>query len=260
MPNWCNNSLLITGPNEELEKLLKDAEGEKINFSLAKLVPIPKELSEDWYNWRVAKWGTKWDIGRVDIEKDDGYACFNFETAWAPPVEAFNTISKNYPNLSFELTYDEPGMDFCGKSEFQNGLNSDNNYSYSDNFNAHLTFDITKSKLLDGEIYVPIVFSKKYDPYEFEKEPITVKGTMKFAENLEIDDFDAALGKEIKFEFEDDNENHKSFALNSICNDYSYDISEEISDIFNELKITARYNYINQTVSNVKQVKNKRKI
>ncbi len=261
MPNWCNNSLSISGPNEDLEKLLRDADnGEEGNFSLEKLVPIPKELSEDWYNWRVSNWGTKWDIGKVDIEKSDEHMSFNFETAWAPPIEAFNTISKNYPNLSFELTYEEPGMDFCGKAEFQNGLNSDMNYSYSENFNANLHFEIEQSQLVDGEIFVPFTFSKKDDPYEFEEDPITVKGKMKFSDSLEVDDFESALGKEIKFEFEDDNENHKSFALSAICHDDTYNISEQISDIFNEIKTTARYNYVNESVSNVKQVKNKRKI
>ena len=46
---------------------------------------------------------------------------FNFETAWAPPVEAFNEITKRYPNILFCLYYEEPGMGFCGRNVWGSG-------------------------------------------------------------------------------------------------------------------------------------------
>lgn len=80
----------------------------------------------DWYQWRIDKWGTKWPesdlyfnppfVSGNHIEID-----FDFQTAWSPPVEAFDQISKDYPNLLFCLYYLEEGMGFCGRNVWING-------------------------------------------------------------------------------------------------------------------------------------------
>ena len=45
MPNWCNNVLIIKGPEEEIEKFTKEAKGEKTEFSISKFLPIPEDLN-----------------------------------------------------------------------------------------------------------------------------------------------------------------------------------------------------------------------
>lgn len=89
-------------------------------------VNIEKFGYPDWYQWRVEKWGTKWpesDLyfntpilsrGRIEID-------FDFSTAWSPPIEAFEKIAIDYPNLLFCLYYQEEGMGFCGKNIWING-------------------------------------------------------------------------------------------------------------------------------------------
>ena len=43
-------------------------EGELLNW----MVPQPNfEGDQDWYNWNVSNWGTKWDITDVYIDADE---------------------------------------------------------------------------------------------------------------------------------------------------------------------------------------------
>ena len=41
---------------------------------------------QDWYNWSIHNWGTKWDACNSHIESDDeDYIFITFDTAWSPP-------------------------------------------------------------------------------------------------------------------------------------------------------------------------------
>lgn len=129
MPNWCANELTVKGPKAEMDKFLKAAEAkagdtensEATSLSLNKLVPIPKGKEDNWYDWNIANWGTKWDVTAELDRIKPNHSHFSFQSAWAPPLEAFDKISKLFPKLSFELTYDEPGMAFEGDILWKKG-------------------------------------------------------------------------------------------------------------------------------------------
>jgi len=80
---------------------------------------------KNWYDWCIAEWGTKWDIGRVSehdplVEIDDGdwpTMTLSFESAWSPPIQAYEKLEA----MGFIITaqYFEPGVGFCG--EWKNG-------------------------------------------------------------------------------------------------------------------------------------------
>jgi hypothetical protein len=75
-----------------------------------------------WYNWCVRHWGTKWDInGEYDYVEGSDCVSFVTDSAWSPPVEAFEHISEQYPELEFTLEYFEEGCSFIGKVTLQNG-------------------------------------------------------------------------------------------------------------------------------------------
>ena len=140
MPNWCNNSINITGPADQVKALWEQAQTNWKNEQyglLNAMVPMPDALKgtrspspddgsqptvdgfDNWYDWCVAKWGTKWDIGEEGLEfedTEDGYATINgwFESAWAPPIEAYNTFLENNEEMSIRANYEEGGMDFAG--------------------------------------------------------------------------------------------------------------------------------------------------
>jgi len=140
MPNWCNNNIIIKGPKNKLKDLESAArEGTFCNH----LMPMPKVLegteangskrpkirkltgANDWYDWRVDNWGTKWDIDAYDgsiktsqelLGKDNGNAelSFGFDSAWAPPLNAIADYLDKNEDVSMKLWYYEPGCDFGG--------------------------------------------------------------------------------------------------------------------------------------------------
>jgi hypothetical protein len=135
MPNWCNNELEVYGDIVRLKEFsydcTYDVEGETLEFSFCGLVPEPNYegyLSSstengmpDWYEWRVANWGTKWDTEALDISYGPDSLSISFDTAWGPPEAWAKAASRLYPDLRLVLTYSEPGMDFSGRITYQNG-------------------------------------------------------------------------------------------------------------------------------------------
>lgn len=123
MPNWCSNSLTLK--HDDPAMIDKAVAGFTEGKLLETLVPYEGEWD---YDWCVANWGTKWDVGG-----DNGYTRPNpntlkisFESAWAPPTEAYRKMEE----LGFEVKamYYEPGMCFAGL--YEDG--SDDYYEYNE--------------------------------------------------------------------------------------------------------------------------------
>lgn len=113
MPNWCNNTLTIYGPKEKIKKLAEAASRGEL---LETMVPIG-----EWdYNKAVEAWGTKWDVSEengleyTEIAENRASLSGWFDTAWGPPVDAYNTWLKENEDCDLGAYYYEPGMAFCG--------------------------------------------------------------------------------------------------------------------------------------------------
>jgi len=143
MPNWCNNNITITGPNkiiDKIDKIVKNEKYEKPEDGLLEyFYPMPAELRDttadgtkrkklqkkygfdDWYSWAVENWSTKWDIhefhgvDRNYINDDESEISFGFESAWAPPIGAYEKFIDDNSNCSIKATYYEGGCDFMGE-------------------------------------------------------------------------------------------------------------------------------------------------
>jgi hypothetical protein len=128
MPNWCSNVLEVNGEDKDIKKFYEENRVEddddendiqKTELSFRNSVPFSKGTWD--YNEAVRIWGTKWDTNDVDVNIDEEYLRYNFQTAWAPPREWLEKVAIKYPQLNFTLDYEEPGMDFMGKLVFENG-------------------------------------------------------------------------------------------------------------------------------------------
>ena len=110
----------------------------------------------DWYSWCNDNWGTKWGDyeGRLTdsdyiltdylksnklytLDYDNGnkvildpsvaldqqfkYAVIDFQSAWSPPSNGIQFISSVFRDINFYLYFSEPGMNFMGFDEYQNG-------------------------------------------------------------------------------------------------------------------------------------------
>jgi len=123
MPNWCSNSITIFGPTETIKQLWEDAQtaGPDGKFGLLEaMAPIG-----EWdYGNAVDTWGTKWDISDEGLEftdNGDGTAMIDgwFDSAWAPPIGAYEKFCDDMDNCEISASYYECGMDFAG---FWNGM------------------------------------------------------------------------------------------------------------------------------------------
>ena len=130
MPNWCENTLEVWGDEKELKEF-KEKTIKKDVFHMGELLPIPKDKKDDWYNWNVTNYGTKWDDMEIDhLAGDDEQLVVEFYSAWSPPSEFIENIYKKFPNLHFKLRYDEPGMAFFGITTAGDGSYNDASSSY----------------------------------------------------------------------------------------------------------------------------------
>ena len=125
MPNHCDNTLQITGPDVDIRRFIHITKcDEKEPYVISQHMPIPDDFKGDgWYTWCVNNWGTKWGDYETQLFKEQvDEAIFHYQTAWGPfSDEFFQKISKPFPTLTFLIQYQEPGCCFAGVSAVRNG-------------------------------------------------------------------------------------------------------------------------------------------
>lgn len=131
MPNHVRNRLRIIAEQETVDAIkdfvkpqspLYDNAVEpcdKIDFR--KILPEPtyKHFS-DWFEWRTAQWGTKWNA------YDDAYEGDNeiwFNTAWSAPHPVISELAKRYLDVRFEHAWADEDASFnCGVVVYERGM------------------------------------------------------------------------------------------------------------------------------------------
>lgn len=128
MPNNVTN---IIHADKEVLDALKGKNGD-VDFS--SIIPMPdtvfrgdlgiKERQEhgtnNWRDWSVNNWGTKWNAygeeGRIDDE------VVKFETAWSHPLPVIRALSRKFPDnlLHVEYADEDLGVNF-GCYNMKNG-------------------------------------------------------------------------------------------------------------------------------------------
>lgn len=109
---------LVTSPVrivtlEEREQAIKDWEAKDDNYKnmIGKSFPITAEMQKDliekygtdnWYDWAVNNWGTKW-AGYDGDKLTDNVVIFN--TAWSTPYPALLRLSELYPETTISVEY-----------------------------------------------------------------------------------------------------------------------------------------------------------
>lgn len=152
MPNYCQNELSIIGTKKNVKKFIKTYfTGDSLDFG--KIIPEPKTEAEcepqyvihnkeeaekhfllydedndrrwfNWYDWRCAKWGTKWGAIETQCDKtlvdqfgddEEFELMIYFDTAWAPAIPIIEKLIELNPELGIECIFYELGMCFAGK-------------------------------------------------------------------------------------------------------------------------------------------------
>ena len=129
MPNWCENKLIVVGPENEVEK-----------FAFSFNNPAHEAIAHATFDWRVWMplpegieasdfWGTRGiDTSiattpkefKTSLEEDllpnvplKIYQAV-FDTAWSPPLPVIKKMIKEFEQLAFALDYKESGAGFEG--------------------------------------------------------------------------------------------------------------------------------------------------
>lgn len=142
MPNWVANRISITGFDAELDRFVEQAKAEPVTFradaeeggewntplSFANFICPPQEALDsgeywathgfsggkesgntpnNWYNFNVREWGTKWDACHPEVERTAEGVAVAFDTAWSPPEPIFHAMVEQFPELAFDIWYEE---------------------------------------------------------------------------------------------------------------------------------------------------------
>ena len=111
MPNWCANSLVLH--HEDVNMIERAVQSFQKEEFCNEFVPIPENEKENWYEWCISNWGTKWDVDADMVEsKDDNSLSASFQSAWSPPVPFYEELEAL--GFSVRALYYEPGMAFAG--------------------------------------------------------------------------------------------------------------------------------------------------
>ena len=140
MPNWCLNKLTIS--HEDRSKVMEFVHAYKEGKVCEHYLPRPQD--QDWYEWNISNWGTKWDIGSDNNEIRglhptvvDNEASMSFDSAWSPPVGLYQKLVEL--GFSVNASYFEPGLAFCGI--YEDGEDHYTDYSSKDMIPARIWDD-----------------------------------------------------------------------------------------------------------------------
>ncbi len=157
MPNWCNNNVTIShNDSAKIEALAASVREGKF---LGHVIPVPEDLQivagsvgdpveqaelerktaenvekygyGNWYDFCVARWGTKWEVDTYEgenVKVENNTIEFGFDSAWSPPMGVYEElVEQGYEVVAY---YYEPGMGYVGK--YDNGVDDCYDYSGTD--------------------------------------------------------------------------------------------------------------------------------
>lgn len=152
MPNYVRNRLKIVPKDytkaEEIEDKLSgiDEDGQYMAFSFQSIIPMPENIykgdvgekememygNDNWYDWSVEHWGTKWDTvdSCVGVNHSNGEISVTFDTAWACPEPVIKELARLYPDTLMRLEYADEDYGYnCGVITGKNGEITIQDYS-----------------------------------------------------------------------------------------------------------------------------------
>ena len=118
MPNHVTNKIEFHGKQENINKVLELIKGEESCIDFEKIIPMPENIfreilgsdkrelygKNNWYDWSIDNWGTKWNAYSDALDKENN--TITFDTAWSCPLLILNALA--------ELCY-KHGVCFTGK-------------------------------------------------------------------------------------------------------------------------------------------------
>lgn len=163
--NEC--SLMIKDKEEfyKIEEKFKKNKEENTELALKGLKNIVKYGFPNWYRWRLANWGTKWNSDETCYIKANENECeLHFKTAWNCPTPIIIKMSQMFKGLNISGRYSDEDV----------GCNCGLYYTDKDKFNIVKLKDMSKEAY---ETYIDmwgmpsdLAFNEETQNYEWMEE------------------------------------------------------------------------------------------
>ena len=151
MPNHITTRIKITGDSEAVKRVLNKIKNDEFGMGtidFEKIIPMPKNIfkgnlgvrerelygNNNWYDWSVANWGTKWNAYGFDPNTDYSKEKeLKFLTAWSAPHPVIAKLSEMFPSVKLEHEWadEDIGMN-CGRHVYYDGERIEEYYPESE--------------------------------------------------------------------------------------------------------------------------------
>lgn len=151
MPNHITTRIKITGDPEAVKRVLNKIKNDEFGIGtidFEKIIPMPKNIfkgnlgvrerelygNNNWYDWSVANWGTKWNAYGFDPNTDYSKEKeLKFLTAWSAPHPVIAKLSEMFPSVKLEHEWadEDIGMN-CGRHVYYDGERIEEYYPESE--------------------------------------------------------------------------------------------------------------------------------
>lgn len=151
MPNHITTRIKITGDPEAVKRVLNKIKNDEFGMGtidFEKIIPMPKNIfkgnlgvrerelygNNNWYDWSVANWGTKWNAYGFDPNTDYSKEKeLKFLTAWSAPHPVIAKLSEMFPSVKLEHEWadEDIGMN-CGRHVYYDGERIEEYYPESE--------------------------------------------------------------------------------------------------------------------------------
>lgn len=151
MPNHITTRIKITGDPEAVKRVLNKIKNDEFGMGtidFEKIIPMPKNIfkgnlgvrerelygNNNWYDWSVANWGTKWNAYGFDPNTDYSKEKeLKFLTTWSAPHPVIAKLSEMFPSVKLEHEWadEDIGMN-CGRHVYYDGERIEEYYPESE--------------------------------------------------------------------------------------------------------------------------------
>jgi hypothetical protein len=106
MPNHITNKITFRGNQTNINTILTLIRGNEQYIDFERILPMPSNIyqgnlgsaererygSNNWYDWSIAHWGTKWNAYSSDFNGNEN--TIFFDTAWSAPIPIFQKLAE----------------------------------------------------------------------------------------------------------------------------------------------------------------------
>jgi len=141
MPNHITNRIKLFGDESDIRRLMDNVKNDEYGIGTVdfeKIIPMPDNIyrgnlgaaeqklygNNNWYDWSLVNWGTKWDAYGYDdcIDYSGDKDSITFLTAWSAPHPVIEKLAQMYPAVKIEHEWaDEDIGSNCGRRVYYDG-------------------------------------------------------------------------------------------------------------------------------------------